>query len=196
MRDDSGSSEQMRDRILAAGLEEFAAYGLAGARVDRIAATASVNKNSIYRYFPGKDELFAAVLHRHMERVLTDVPFSPDDLPGFAMRLFDYALDRPQLMRLVTWSGLERPTPGKKVDSMGDKFAAIRELQEAGRLAADVPPTVIFTVITAIGTAWSAVNPFTALIDPSATDDREALRGVIGRLVERAFAPSSGSDQP
>lgn len=178
----------MRERILEAGAVEFAAYGLAGARVDRIAVTASVNKNSIYRYFPSKDEIFAAVLDRHLERVFVDVPFSPDDLTGFAVRLFDYAMDHPQLMRLVAWSGLERPAkPGKAISPMQDKFTQINALQADGRIVGDVTPAAIFTVISAISAAWTTVNPFWSMIDGGAGTDREALRDMVARLIDRAF---------
>jgi AcrR family transcriptional regulator len=192
MTEGKRDTDAMRERILEAGMEEFAAYGLAGARVDRIAATAAINKNSLYRYFASKDELFAAVLHRHLDHVLDDVPFSADDLPGFAVRLFDYAMDRPQLMRLVTWSGLERPeigkVPGQGAHQMSDKFARLRELQRDGRLASDVPPAVIFMAITAISTAWTAVNPFWSMMDDGGID-REVLRDAIARMVARGIAP-------
>ena len=37
-------------------------FGLAGARVDRIAERADINKRLIYYYFKSKDDLFLAVL--------------------------------------------------------------------------------------------------------------------------------------
>ncbi|HEV2527552.1 MAG TPA: TetR family transcriptional regulator [Thermomicrobiales bacterium] len=188
MSDRAVGVEQMRERILTAAAEEFAEFGLAGARVDRIAATAPVNKNSIYRYFPSKDDLFAAVLERDMSRVLIDVPFTPDDLPGFAAGLFDYALDHPHLMRMMAWSGLERPEATRKeTPTMQAKFATIATAQANGRLVDDVAPSIIFTLLTAIGTAWTSVNPFWGLIDAEALRDREVLRAVIVRTVERAF---------
>ena len=41
---------------------DFAAYGSAGARIERIAAAAQANKQAIYLYFGGKDKLFGAVV--------------------------------------------------------------------------------------------------------------------------------------
>ncbi|MGE5244734.1 MAG: TetR/AcrR family transcriptional regulator [Betaproteobacteria bacterium] len=52
------------DRILAAAAAEFAARGFAGARVDRIARRARVNKAMIYYHFKSKDALYRALL-RH-----------------------------------------------------------------------------------------------------------------------------------
>ena len=52
------------DRILAAAEAEFAARGFAGARVDRIARRARVNKAMIYYHFRSKQELYRALLRR------------------------------------------------------------------------------------------------------------------------------------
>lgn len=120
-------SEATRARILDAAIEEFSAYGLAGARVDRIAAAAEANKRSIYVYFESKEKLFDAALHRVLTKMIEDVPLTEDDLPGYAGRLFDYHQVRPQGFRMNTWRQLERPTSGpdagpmyaKKIDTLG-----------------------------------------------------------------------------
>ena len=51
-----------RKKLLAAARREFADSGLAGARVDEIAARAGVNKQLVYHYFGDKDALYLAVL--------------------------------------------------------------------------------------------------------------------------------------
>jgi AcrR family transcriptional regulator len=56
------------DRILAAAAAEFAAYGFAGARVDRIARRARVNKAMLYYHFRGKDDLYRTLLRQTFER--------------------------------------------------------------------------------------------------------------------------------
>jgi len=50
------------DLILAAAALEFAARGFAGARVDRIARRAKVNKAMIYYHFKGKEDLYRTLL--------------------------------------------------------------------------------------------------------------------------------------
>jgi TetR/AcrR family transcriptional regulator len=50
------------DRILAAAAHEFAARGYAGARVDRIARRARVNKAMLYYHFHSKQSLYRALL--------------------------------------------------------------------------------------------------------------------------------------
>jgi len=53
------------DRILAAAAVEFAARGFAGARVDRIARRARVNKAMLYYHFRSKQALYRTLLRRH-----------------------------------------------------------------------------------------------------------------------------------
>src|ERR1043166_8911290 len=56
--------ERSRERILAAAFKEFAAQGFAGARVDRVARRAGINKRMLYHYFGDKRGLFREVLRR------------------------------------------------------------------------------------------------------------------------------------
>ena len=58
----SRDSERSKLAILTAAREEFSRAGLGGARVDRIAQKAMVDKKLVYYYFKDKDQLFAAVL--------------------------------------------------------------------------------------------------------------------------------------
>jgi AcrR family transcriptional regulator len=52
------------DRILAAAAVEFAERGFGGARVDRIARRARVNKAMLYYYFKSKQGLYRTLLRR------------------------------------------------------------------------------------------------------------------------------------
>jgi len=56
-----------RERILGAALDEFAGNGLAGARVDRIARRAGVNKAMIYYHFDSKEHLYLKVLENEVK---------------------------------------------------------------------------------------------------------------------------------
>ncbi|GAB2474846.1 TetR/AcrR family transcriptional regulator [Xylanimonas ulmi] len=98
------------ERILSAASDEFAEHGLAGARVDRIAARAGANKERIYAYYGAKDALFDTVLAARIAELLDTVPFDADDLPGYAERLFRFTVERADLTRLLLWHVLERPT--------------------------------------------------------------------------------------
>jgi len=56
--------ERTRQDILAVATKEFADHGLAGARVDAIAARTRTTKRAIYYYFGSKEGLYAAVLEK------------------------------------------------------------------------------------------------------------------------------------
>src|SRR3954464_10152984 len=74
--------------ILAAARDEFAEYGLGGARVDRIAERAGLNKRLIYYYFDDKEKLFQAVLEQAYRDIRAE---------EMALRLLD--LDPPTAVR-------------------------------------------------------------------------------------------------
>src|ERR1043165_8373078 len=95
-------AEATKARILQAAAAEFAAHGIAGARVDRIAASAKANKNLIYIHFQNKSRLFEAVFDAEVATGLGQVPFTAGDLPGYAVRLFDYYREHPDVLRLAT----------------------------------------------------------------------------------------------
>ena len=60
-RTQADRSDLSRQRILDAALLEFSSEGLAGARTDRIAAAAGVNKALLYYYFESKENLYLAL---------------------------------------------------------------------------------------------------------------------------------------
>lgn len=54
--------EAKRRAILAAARDEFLSVGFEAANMDRIAAAAQVTKQTVYRYFPSKIDVFEATL--------------------------------------------------------------------------------------------------------------------------------------
>ncbi len=58
-------------KILNTAIQEFAEYGKAGARVDRIAKNAGVNKAMIYYHFNSKDNLYYESITDYFGRVAT-----------------------------------------------------------------------------------------------------------------------------
>jgi AcrR family transcriptional regulator len=104
-------TERTKRLLLEAATVEFGEHGLAGARIDRIAATAGVNKERIYQYFGKKEDLFAAVLGARLRASMDDVPMrrtGPEAAGDYAGRLFDHHLADGVIPRLVFWEGLER----------------------------------------------------------------------------------------
>lgn len=179
------NADATRDRILEAATAEFSAYGIAGARVDRIAKAARCNKNLIYIYFENKEALFTTVLKKHLVRVYEDVSFTPDDLPGYAARVFDFAMAHPDLMRLMTWFGLEQKadSPAERGAALHRKVAALMTAQDAGRVGTAFPPGFLLTAIMALATAWTAPNPYGPSLDPNAHKHLATLRRNIAEAV-------------
>jgi len=95
-------------RILAAAEQSFAAHGLAGARTERIAASAGVNKGLLYYYFGSKQELYRAVLRQLLEEFRQTIspgasPLQPprERLVAFVNSYFDFLASHPNFPRLV-----------------------------------------------------------------------------------------------
>jgi len=75
-------SEEAKEKILNAAEKEFSVKGFDGARVDKIAKAAGVNKALIYYYFKSKKELLKALYER-----LVHSGFSSFDLTALADNL-------------------------------------------------------------------------------------------------------------
>jgi AcrR family transcriptional regulator len=101
-------AEATRQRILDAAEKEFSAKGLAGARVDVIAAGSGANKRMIYYYFGNKENLYVAVLenaYTHMRSEESSLSLDSLD-PLAAIRAlvlfkFDYYERHPVLISLL-----------------------------------------------------------------------------------------------
>ncbi|MCZ9347905.1 TetR family transcriptional regulator [Streptomyces sp. TRM76130] len=176
-------------RILDVATREFAEYGIAGARVERIVAAARTNKAQLYAYFGNKDGLFDAIFLGSLERIVNVVPIDATDLPDWAVRLYDEYLRRPDLIRLATWVRLERRPVGHLVDDRDrlddGKLRAIAEAQAAG-LVREGDPFDVMAMVIAMSMAWSPVsNVFAATVgDPP--EEHERRRALLRESVRRA----------
>ena len=186
-------STDTRRRLLDAAFEEFAAHGLAGARVDRIAELARANKRLIYAYYGNKEELFDTVMVRSLG-VLTDaVPFSVDDLPGYAGALFDHMIAHPAMVRLTMWKLLERPSVSpEETEAYRPKVAAIADAKAGGRLAPGDDPVDVMMLVIGLVASWFTNSPaLHALAGSGRTEPervaehRAALVRAVGLLAAR-----------
>jgi AcrR family transcriptional regulator len=181
-------SQASRRRLLDAGAVEFAAYGVAGARVDRISVDAKVSKAQIYSYYAGKEKLFDAVLEDQVNDILDKAPLTAD-LPGYAVRLYDAYLEHPQLVRLATWARLERIPAGPLFPRADDtaKIEVIAAAQRAGRIRTDIPAADIHAMVIAMAMTWSPSSlTYTATpADPAA--DHHRRRASLAAAVHGAL---------
>lgn len=188
-----------RARILVAAVAEFSAFGLAGARVDRIAAAAAANKRSIYVHFGSKEGLFDAALHEVISALTAAVPLTAGDLPGYAGRLFDQVLRDRAALRLTMWRQLERPSAGP---DEGDVYRAkVRALtagpggaQEVGDAA--LPAMDLLVLVQAMASAW-LVSPADLLAagaaDPTSPARLASHRAALVEAVRRLTLPRDAS---
>jgi AcrR family transcriptional regulator len=101
--------------ILQVATAEFADKGLAGARIDEIAALTSTSKRMIYYYFGSKEGLYVAVLeeaYRRIRRIESELRLG-DLAPEQALRTLvgftvDYQLANPDFIRLVMNENIHR----------------------------------------------------------------------------------------
>lgn len=101
--------------ILEVATAEFADKGLAGARIDEIAALTRTSKRMIYYYFESKEGLYIKVLEAAYARIRRiEAELHLEDLPpeqalrtlvGFT---FDYQLAHPDFIRLVMNENMHR----------------------------------------------------------------------------------------
>ncbi|MDT5237331.1 MAG: hypothetical protein QOF47_3318 [Mycobacterium sp.] len=89
-----------RARVLEAALEAFAADGLS-VPIDEIARRAGVGAGTVYRHFPAKEDLVAAVIADQMQRIIDGGhALLEEGNPGEALFIF--------LRSAVEWSATNR----------------------------------------------------------------------------------------
>ncbi len=179
-------SAATRRKLLAAARAEFQEHGLAGGRVDRIGERARVNKRLIYVYFGDKEGLFEEVIRRNRDAVGASVRFDAEDLPGYALRLYDYWQEHPDSVRLFWWRNLERPKSTEVEDAAyGRMVGEIGAAQAAGEVAPAIPAAHIFAFVLGLLQSWAVPSPALSVSAGAAeqTRRRESVRAAVERLI-------------
>ena len=99
-------TEKTKRLLLDAARAEFARYGIAGARVNRIAENAGVSKERIYGHFGNKEGLFNVVLADAMSNLAEAVRPGEGPVGEYVGRVFDYHRSDPTLLRLLMFEAL------------------------------------------------------------------------------------------
>jgi AcrR family transcriptional regulator len=194
-----------RQRLLDAGVCEFSEHGPLGARVDRVAERAGINKERIYQYFGSKQKLFSAVLEQEMTRLAAAVPLTAEqasDLGEFAGRVYDYHRTYPHYLRLLLWEGLDPdptgsdpPTPAaadERTEHYRDDVAMVEQAQAAGFLRSDLTAAHLLYAARALAAWWLAVPTAIGLmLGEIARESPEERRAVLVRLVNDATRPTT-----
>ena len=140
----SRDADRSQAVILNAARDEFAEHGLGGARVDRIAERAGLNKRLIYYYFEDKERLFQAVLEqaylhiREAEYKLNLLTQKPADaIRSLVEFTWNYYLAHPEFLTLLNSANLHRARHLKTSQSVREMnsplISTIGEVLERGR---------------------------------------------------------------
>jgi AcrR family transcriptional regulator len=102
-----------RKQLLAAAQEVFVAQGYHAAAMDDIAERAGVSKPVLYQHFPGKLELYLALLDTHCDALvekirgaMTATTDNKDRVAGAVRAYFEFVGDESEAFRLVLESDL------------------------------------------------------------------------------------------
>ncbi len=184
--------EATKARIFDAATREFAAYGIAGARVDRIARAAQANKQLIYAYFGDKQQLFEQVLERAMVDVAASVTTDISDLDKWIDEHLDYHLDHPEFLRLLLWEALEVGADGviageSRTAKYTEKKDKVVDAQQRGVVRDDLPPGEVLMLLMGLINYSQAVPQIRRLLVGEA--DVEDRRRVAKEAAHRVVAP-------
>jgi AcrR family transcriptional regulator len=101
------TGKQRREQLLDIGRRLFAERGFEGTSIEEIAAKAGVSKPVVYEHFGGKEGLYAVVVDREVERLLTmatallDGDHTMPKFEGAAVRLLKYIEDNADGFRIL-----------------------------------------------------------------------------------------------
>jgi len=158
--------ERARLAILDAATSEFSDHGFAGARVDRVALAAGLNKAMLYHYFGDKEALYLAVL----ERAYSDIREAENRLelsdaaPVEAVQrlvefTWDYFVAHPEFLSLLNTENLMRAAYVKRSKTVAELQSplvdTLRDVLERGEAAgvfrSGVDPAQLYWSIAGLG---------------------------------------------
>lgn len=183
--------KRTRERILAAALKEFSAKGLAGARVDRIARRARINKRMLYHYFGNKDGLFTAIMRRKLEARAAWASAAPDDPGETLTHWFTLACEDVDWVRLMEWEALsvgDGPvlSEAERRRAFESGVTKLRAVQAKGLLPKELDPRHLLLSMLALTAFPLAFPQFTRLVTGQSPRDQAFQKQRIAFL--HAFA--------
>ncbi|MDY0288488.1 MAG: TetR/AcrR family transcriptional regulator [Sphaerochaeta sp.] len=173
-------TEATKKAILDVAELEFSEKGLAGSRVDVIAAKAQVNKALIYRHFGSKEELYKEILVRVYMRLrdIEDsvISYKTDyvvKLKHIVRVYFEFLYDNPSFVRMVMWENLNDARYFKELGMQHIKDPIINELSgiirqasEQGRISESIDSDqLIMTLIACSFNYFSNMKTLTNIVN-------------------------------
>lgn len=187
---DQRRGRETKQRVIEAATAEFAEYGVAGARINRIADTAKASKERIYAWFGDKDSLFGHVMQQGLDRLAGAVPIEVD-LVEYTVMLHDYFACDESVQRIAVWAWLHDTATAGAFSSdrtLGyvHKLDVIRAAQQRGLADPSWRPEELLAILLAVATNWNRAPAELRAIDPSGFDaQREAQRASVRQAARR-----------
>ncbi|SIO86685.1 TetR/AcrR family transcriptional regulator [Nocardiopsis sp. JB363] len=193
-----GRTEVTRTLLLDAARREFADHGIAGARVDRIAQRAGVNKQRLYAYFGSKERLFQHVVNNALGELSTAVQLQGTEPSEYVRRVHEFHRDNPDLLRLLLWESLhygDRVLPGEEERATLYTHKADVLAEAMGEEPSQHTRLLLLTLIGVA--AWpNIVQQLSRMIlgrDPQAPETREELTDFLASFVHSAVESGQGA---
>jgi TetR/AcrR family transcriptional regulator len=196
-----------RRKLLVAARREFARSGLAGARVDDIAARAGVNKQLVYHYFGDKDALYLAVLEwvyeeiRTQERKLRLAGLPPQRaIRKLIEASFDHLASHPDFIVLLNdenRNGARHVRGSLKLEQMHSPLVSmvstiLKEGVRAGTFRRGINPVHLYISIAGLSYFFFSNTPTLSAIfgsDLSSAAAKRTRRKHVVDLVMQALRP-------
>lgn len=193
--------ERRRPEVLDAALGLFLESGYEGTSMEAIARAAGVTKPVVYACFPGKDELFRALLAREEERILNEIQqaFQGIDLSDPEQTLVEgytgflrAVAGSPDVYRLIflgegggNAAVARRIQAGREAQVEGLTRLVTPWLKERGRTGKDLEETAELLGTSIVGLAESAARLM--LSEPDHWTP-EGLGRRVGRIASAALS--------
>ena len=199
--------EATRQKLLTAARREFADCGLAGARVDEIAARAGVNKQLVYHYFGDKDALYLAVLEwvyeeiRAQERKLNLEGLPPEQgIRKLVESSFDHLAAHPDFILLLNdenRGGARHVRGSRRLEAMHSPLVSmvdkiLKQGVRDGTFRRGVNPVHLYISIAGLSYFFFSNTPTLSAIfgtDLGSPAARRARRKHVVDLVLQALRP-------
>jgi TetR/AcrR family transcriptional regulator len=196
-----------RNKLLTAARREFAESGLAGARVDEIAARAGVNKQLVYHYFGDKDALYLAVLEwvyeeiRAYERKLNLEGLPPEQaIRKLIGSSFDHLALHPDCILLLNdenRSGARHVRGSRKLEAMHSPLVSmvstiLKQGVKTGDFRRGINPVHLYISIAGLSYFFFSNTPTLSAIfgkDLTTATAKRARRKHVVDLVMQALRP-------
>ncbi len=191
-------TEQKREAVFQAAIEEFNEHGFLATSMDRVAARANVSKRTVYNHFASKEELFRAITESLFERVteVTKLPY--DHQAALEKQLYRIGEQEMEMLLSSDFVSLARVTLAEYLRSPELSREAFENLQKGelglvtwirrahadGRLRVANPEHAAEQFLALIKTAAFWPQMFCGQSPPNPGEQREIIQSAVEMFLD------------